>query len=116
MAAFTQLDEEMRSDSMRPVATLALEPGDFSERYGLRFSEGPSNLGKSLGALVQTGPGRQFALMQYLDSPTSGLELMAPEQADPAEALYRFLAAFDLDERVVTWSLAAENPARASSS
>lgn len=114
MTPFIQLDEGTRTTSLRPVATLSLEPADFTARYGMEFTEAPSNLGQSVGAFVETEPGRQYALMRYLESPLAGTEVLASEHDDPAHAVARFLAAFGLDDRVVTWTLAADRPAQAS--
>lgn len=112
MTAFTQLDEALRAGSLRTIAVLRYEPGDLAERYGLRFTEAPSNLGESLAALVQTRPGRQFMLLGHVDAPTPGTEVLASDQfSDPVGDLHEFLAAFDLNSDAVTWSLDRDHPA-----
>src|SRR5438552_3020172 len=93
--SFDQIHDAQRRDSLRTIAVLRMEPGDLSERFGLRFDSGADDLGESLGALVQTASGRQFALMRYLDSPTQGTEVLASESSgDPATELHDFLDAF----------------------
>ena len=112
MTVFTQLDEALRAGSLRPIAVLRYEPGDLAERYGLRFTEAPSNLGDSLAALVQTRPGRQYMLLRHADAPTSGTEVLASDQSsDPGGDLHEFLTAFDLSSDAVIWSLHRGHPA-----
>lgn len=112
MTAFTQLDEALRAGSLRAIAVLRYEPRDLAERYGLRFTEAPSNLGDSLATLVQTRPGRHFMLLKHADAPTPGTEVLASDQSsDPVGDLHEFLTAFDLSSDAVTWSLDRSHPA-----
>jgi len=112
MTTFTQIDEALRADSLRPIAVLRYEPGDFAERYGLRFTEAPSNLGDSVAALVQTRPEQQFMLLRHLEAPSPGSEVLASERSSaPSGDLREFLTAFDLGSDAVTWSLDRDEPA-----
>jgi hypothetical protein len=102
---------------MRPIATLGLSPGDFAERWNLVMRPGRSNLGDSVGALLQTEPDhRQFALLHHLEATTEGpeVELLAPEQDDPRDAVERFLSAFELSENLIRWSSVPRRGLRAS--
>jgi hypothetical protein len=101
---FTQLDEAQRNASLRPIAIVRLEPGDFAERYGLAFR--PDERRTSIAALLQTRPGQQYMLLRHLDAPDPGTEVLASEESlDPWYDLHEFLSAFDLDDDVVTWAV-----------
>jgi hypothetical protein len=56
--SFTQIDEALLNASLRPIAIVRLEPGEFAERYGLDFHE--YERGDSIAALLQTRPGKQL--------------------------------------------------------
>ena len=75
--------------------------------WGQPSSSRRYNVGDSLEALLQTEPdGRQFALLRHLEAPDSAgdVELLAPEEDDPSDAVQRFLSAFELGETVIRWS------------
>jgi 5,6,7,8-tetrahydromethanopterin hydro-lyase len=100
---YKQIPETRRSASLRPIAVLRLEPGDFSERYGLRFV--PDRRGTSVAAFLQTRPGQHYMLLRHHDDPGSGTEVLARETGPSGLDLREFLAAFDLDSDVVSWAL-----------
>jgi 5,6,7,8-tetrahydromethanopterin hydro-lyase len=112
-ARFIQIPESLRSASLRPIAVLNLQPGDFAERYGLTFV--PDARGTSVAALLETRPGQQYMLLRHHDDPGAGVEVLARESGPSEPDLREFLAAFDLDQRVVSWTLAEGNGASSAS-
>jgi 5,6,7,8-tetrahydromethanopterin hydro-lyase len=112
-ARFTQIPESLRNASLRPIAVLNLEPGDFAVRYGLTFLPDPR--GTSVAALLQTRSGQQYMLLRHHDDPGAGIEVLARESGPSELDLREFLAAFDLDRGVVSWTLAPEDGASSAS-
>jgi 5,6,7,8-tetrahydromethanopterin hydro-lyase len=108
-AQFTQIPENLRSASLRPIAVLNLEPDDFAERYGLTFLPDPR--GTSVAALLETRSGQQYMLLRHHDDPGPGTEVLARENGASERDLREFLAAFDLDRGIVSWALAPEDGA-----
>jgi hypothetical protein len=97
---FKQIDESLRTDSLRPIAVVTLEPSDFAEQYALKFLRDAR--GDTVAALLQTDAGRQYMLVRHVDAPAGGTEVLAAEVSpEPKRDLERLLSALDLDESVV---------------
>jgi hypothetical protein len=104
LSQISQIDEERRSVSLRPIAILSLEPEELAKRYGLEFR--PDQRQTSVAALLET-PSGQYMLLRHIDGPTPGTELLAAEASwlPPDRQLRQFLAAVDLNDDVVAWAL-----------
>lgn len=106
--SLSQIDPAKRAGSLRPIATLAVEPEEFQSRFGISFEEVSTNLGEGLAALLQTGSGEQFMLLRHLTSPEPGTAVMADENSpDPSADLRTFLDELPL-EASVTWALSEQ--------
>jgi hypothetical protein len=112
MSYFNQIDERARSESLRPIGVLALEPAELANRYGLRFRVDEHD--GSTAAMLETSPGHQYMLLRHFDAPGPGTEVLASERSnDPQRDLSELLRALKLDPQLVTWKLERE-PALAS--
>jgi hypothetical protein len=104
VSRFNQIDERERTQSLRPIGIIALEPGDLTERYGLRFHVDERD--GSTAALVRTGAGHQYMLLRHFDAPGPGTEVLASELSnDPDRDLRELLQALELSPQIVTWKL-----------
>jgi hypothetical protein len=112
MSAFSQIDEHLRRDSLRPIAVIALEPEELTERYGLIFE--PDGRRAGVAAMIETAGGDQYMLLRHDDDPCPGTEVLASELSiEPGRDLTELLGALNLDANLVTWKL-DEMDARAS--
>jgi hypothetical protein len=112
LSYFNQIDERARSESLRPIGVLALEPAELAKRYGLRFCVDERD--GSTAAMLETRPGHEYMLLRHFDAPGPGTEVLASELSnDPQRDLGELLRALELDPQLVTWKLDREQ-ARAS--
>jgi hypothetical protein len=103
MRHFNQIDERQRTESLRPIGVLALEPREL-ERYGLTFY--PDERDGSTAAMLETGNGHQYMLLRHFDAPVPGTQVLASERSiDPDRDLSELLSVLDLDPQLVTWKL-----------
>lgn len=107
LGAFSQIDESLRRESLRPIALLRLEPQAFTERYGILFRTDTADAESTLAALIELADGRQYMLLRNVDAPSAGTELLAAETSryTANRDLEDFLHALRLDRRTVTWTL-----------
>lgn len=109
MARFKQVSESRRAASLRTIAVLDLTPEELARRFGFEFIEASSNLGPSVGALIEDEDGRQYLLVRELESPVSGVEVRADESSrDPERDVRRLLGGLGLKRSEVRWTLAAD--------
>src|SRR6266511_5577532 len=81
--AFTQLHlGDWEHGLAKPIAVLALEPKQISERTGLKFETTRDDLDYLQAALFRTANGTQFALARHQHAPKPGTELVANERTD----------------------------------
>lgn len=104
MATFRQIDESLRTESLRPIAVLGLEPEELAQRCGLTFYDDPA--ATSSAALLMTEAGRQFMLLRHVDDPGRGTEVLASEHSDdPDRDLRELLAALKVSATAIIWKL-----------
>lgn len=95
---------DMEHGLAKPIAVLALEPGELSLRTGLRFETTRDDLDYLQAALFQTAKGSQFALVRHHHAPNSGTDLLANERTvDLGLALEEALSALEIASTELTW-------------
>jgi len=83
---------EMNRGLAKPIATLGLEPGEISDRIGIKFEAARDDLDELQAALVRSRSGRQFVLVRHRRQPIPGTDILTNEDspdvsADLGEAL-----------------------------
>jgi len=91
------------SGERRPVAELALEPAELTDRYSLEFGDGDDGLDYFRAAAIELPSGQQFLLLRYRGAPTSGTMVYADVGADPAACRKELLGELGLTEADLTW-------------
>jgi hypothetical protein len=87
------------------VGLLALEPNDFTDRFGVQFVDDYDNLDFYKEAMIRLPSGRLVSLVRYLRSPSPGTEIKASADDDAAAARAELLDALRLRPDVLTWTL-----------
>lgn len=85
-----------------PVARTVIEPGEFAERFGIRFSRGSDDLDEFEEAGIILDSGRPVLLMRYAAEPP-GTNLFVDAADDAAEVRDEFLACFGLTAEAFAW-------------
>lgn len=107
MTHFSQIDERNRTESLRPIAVIALTADALAERCGLSFV--PDERDGSTAAALKTGAGHEYMLLHHFESPDPGTEVLASEEsAHPERDLQELLNTLRLEADLVTWRLTAE--------
>lgn len=105
--SFHQISETERTESLRPIGVISLEPDMLADRYGLTF-EADEHDG-STAAMLVSGHGQQYMLLRHFDAPEPGTEVLASERStQPERDLEELLDALDLRPDQVTWRLSRE--------
>jgi hypothetical protein len=102
---FTRLHlGDMEHGLAKPIAVLALEPKEITERTGLKFETTRDDLDYLEGALFSTAKGMQAALVRHHHAPNPGTALLVNERTNDLNmALEDALAALGFDVTDLTW-------------
>jgi hypothetical protein len=103
--SFTQLHlGDWEHGLAKPIALLALEPGEISERTGLKFETTRDELDYLQAALFRTSGGTQFALARHQHAPIPGTEIVVNERTnDLSAALEEAISVLGFDVTELVW-------------
>lgn len=108
MSFYRQIDETERTESLRPIGVISLEPDALAECYGLTFQ--PDEHDGSTAALLVTGDGQEYMLLRHFDDPQPGTEVLASDRStEPERDLEGLLDALEIRPDHVTWRLSRED-------
>ena len=103
---FKQLPvEAMQNGLAKPIARVAIEPNEISEKTGIRFTSLRDDLDDLDAALITGASGKQLAFVRHKNQPKTGTDILINEHSeDPTADLIESIDILKIAPEDVVWT------------